>query len=90
MNNPVPIEYVYSFTQANQSLMLHLATELLGEGRRIGNFQRFAELVQVQQDYDGDCDPARCPRLENFASDPARAFGQTRRNRRPHHLPLLG
>jgi NAD(P)-dependent dehydrogenase (short-subunit alcohol dehydrogenase family) len=39
---------------------------------------------------DGDCDPARCPRLENLASDPARAFGQTRRNRRPHHLSLLG
>ena len=32
MNNPVPVEYVSSFTQANQSLMLHLATELLGEG----------------------------------------------------------
>jgi hypothetical protein len=31
MNNPVPVEYISSFTQANQSLMLHLATELLGE-----------------------------------------------------------
>jgi polyhydroxyalkanoate synthase len=31
--------------------MLHLATELLGEGGRIGDFQRFAELAQVQQDY---------------------------------------
>jgi polyhydroxyalkanoate synthase len=51
MNNPVPVEYVSSFTQANQSLMLHLATELLGEGGRIGDFQRFAELAQVQQDY---------------------------------------
>ena len=51
MNNPVPIEYVSSFTQANQSLMLHLATELLGEGARSGDFQRFAELAQVQQDY---------------------------------------
>jgi polyhydroxyalkanoate synthase len=51
MNNPVPVEYVSSFTQTNQSLMLHLATELLGEGGRIGDFQRFAELAQVQQDY---------------------------------------
>jgi hypothetical protein len=51
MNNPVSVEYVSSFTQANQSLMLHLATELLGEGGRIGDFQRFAELAQVQQDY---------------------------------------
>ena len=51
MSNPVPVEYLSSFTQANQSLMLHLATELLGEGGRIGDFQRFAELTQVQQDY---------------------------------------
>ena len=49
MNNPVPVEYVSSFTQANQSLMLHLATELLGEGGRIGDFQRFAELAQVRK-----------------------------------------
>jgi hypothetical protein len=51
MNNPVPVEYVSSFTQANQSLMLHLATELLGEGGPIGDFQRFAEVAQVQRDY---------------------------------------
>ena len=51
MNNPVPVEFISSFTQANQSLMLHLATELLGEGVRSGDFQRFAELAQVQQDY---------------------------------------
>jgi hypothetical protein len=42
MNNPVPVEYVSSFTQANQSLMLHLATELLGEGGRIGDFRACA------------------------------------------------
>ena len=46
MNDPVPVEYLSSFTQANQSLMLHLATELLWEGGRIGDFQRFAELAQ--------------------------------------------
>ena len=51
MNNPVPVEYVSSFAQANQSLMLHLATELLGERGRSGDFKRFAELAQVQQDY---------------------------------------
>jgi polyhydroxyalkanoate synthase subunit PhaC len=51
MNNPVPVEYVSSFTQANQSLMLHLATEVLSEGGRSGDFQRFAELAQVQQNY---------------------------------------
>jgi len=51
MNNPVPVEYLSSFTQTNQSLMLHLATELLSEGGRSGDFQRFVELAQVQQDY---------------------------------------
>ena len=51
MNSPVPVEYVSRFMQANQSLMLHLATEVLGEGGRSGDFQRFAELAQLQQDY---------------------------------------
>ena len=51
MNNPMPVEYASSFAQANQALMLHLATELLSEGGHSGDFQRFAELAQVQQDY---------------------------------------
>jgi polyhydroxyalkanoate synthase len=51
MNNPVPIEYAASFAQASQALMLHLASELLSEGGRSADFQRFAELAQVQQDY---------------------------------------
>jgi polyhydroxyalkanoate synthase len=51
MNNPVPVEYASSFAQANQSLMLHLASELLSEGGRSADFQRFAELAQLQQEY---------------------------------------
>ena len=51
MNSPVPVEYVSSFMQANQSLMLHLATEVLSEDGHSGDFQRFAELAQLQQDY---------------------------------------
>jgi polyhydroxyalkanoate synthase len=51
MNGPIPLEYVSSFAQANQALMLHLATELMSEGGRSGDFLRFAELAQVQQDY---------------------------------------
>ena len=51
MNNPIPVEYASSFAQANQALMLHLATELLSEGGRNGDFRLFAELAQVQQDY---------------------------------------
>src|SRR5262245_48287370 len=51
MNSPVPVEYVSSFMQANQSLMLHLATEVLGERGRSGELQRVAELAQLQQGY---------------------------------------
>ena len=51
MNSPVPVEYVSRFMQVNQSLMLHRATEVLGEGGRSGDFQRFAERAQPQQDY---------------------------------------
>jgi poly[(R)-3-hydroxyalkanoate] polymerase subunit PhaC len=51
MNNSLPVEYVSSFTQANQALMLHLATQLLGAGAYSGDFQRFTDLAQVQQDY---------------------------------------
>ena len=51
MNNPVPLEYVSSFAQTNQALMLHLATQLLTEGEHGADFHRFAELAQTQQDY---------------------------------------
>jgi polyhydroxyalkanoate synthase subunit PhaC len=51
MNNPLPVEYASSFVQANQSLMLHLASELLSESGRNADFQRFAELAQAQQEY---------------------------------------
>jgi polyhydroxyalkanoate synthase len=51
MNSPVPIEYAAGFAQASQALMLHLASELLSENGRSADFQRFAELAQVQQDY---------------------------------------
>jgi polyhydroxyalkanoate synthase len=51
MNNPIPLEYVTSFAQANQALMLHLATPLLTGGERGTDFNRFAEVAQAQQDY---------------------------------------
>jgi hypothetical protein len=34
MNNPVPLEYVSSFAQTNQALMLHLATSVDEKTRR--------------------------------------------------------
>jgi hypothetical protein len=36
MNNPVPLEYVTSFAQTNQALMLQLATPLLTSGEHGG------------------------------------------------------
>jgi polyhydroxyalkanoate synthase subunit PhaC len=51
MNNPVPLEYVTSFAQTNQALMLQLATPLLTSGEHGANFNRFAEVAQAQQDY---------------------------------------
>jgi len=51
MNNPVPLEYVTSFAQTSQALMLQLATPLLTSGEHGANFNRFAEVAQAQQDY---------------------------------------
>jgi polyhydroxyalkanoate synthase subunit PhaC len=51
MNNPVPLEYVTSFAQTNQALMLQLATPLLTSGEHGADFNRFAEVAQAQQDY---------------------------------------
>ena len=51
MNDSLPLEFVSSFTQANQALMLHLTSELLTAGERGADFQRFAEIAHAQQDY---------------------------------------
>ncbi|HEU4357156.1 MAG TPA: hypothetical protein VFR54_01750, partial [Xanthobacteraceae bacterium] len=51
MNNPVPLEYVTSFAQTSQALMLQLATPLLTSGEHGADFNRFAEVAQAQQDY---------------------------------------
>ena len=47
MNNPVPLEYVTSFAQTNQALMLQLATPLLTSGEHGADFNRLAEVAQV-------------------------------------------
>src|SRR6476660_9662117 len=52
MNQPVPLEWVTSFVQTNQALVQHLATALLSaDGAHGADFQSYAQLAQVQQDY---------------------------------------
>src|SRR6478609_8201154 len=52
MNQPVPLEWVTSFVQTNQALVQHLATALLSaDGTHGADFQSYAQLAQVQQDY---------------------------------------
>ena len=42
MNNPVPLEYVTSFSQTSQAMMQHLATGAANERRQRANFTRYA------------------------------------------------
>jgi polyhydroxyalkanoate synthase len=51
MSNSIPLEYITSFAQTNQALMLHLAAPLLTRGEHGADFNRFAEVAQAQQDY---------------------------------------
>jgi hypothetical protein len=51
MNNPMQLEYVTSFAEANQAMMQQLATALLTSGDFGSDFLRFAEVAAVQQNY---------------------------------------
>jgi polyhydroxyalkanoate synthase subunit PhaC len=51
MNNPIPLEYLTSFSQTSQAMMQQLATGLLTSGDNLTDFARFRELASVQQDY---------------------------------------
>ena len=51
MNNPIPLEYVTSFSQASQAMMQQLAAGLLMGGDNPTDFTRYAELASVQQKY---------------------------------------
>jgi polyhydroxyalkanoate synthase subunit PhaC len=51
MNNPIPVEYLTSFSQTSQALMQQLATGLLTSGDNATDFARYCELASVQQDY---------------------------------------
>src|SRR5947209_4084193 len=51
MNNPIPLEYLMSFSQPSQAMMQQLATGLLTSGDNATNFTRCSELASVQQNY---------------------------------------
>lgn len=54
MNNPIPLEYVTSFVEANQAMMQQLTSALLTSGDIGSDFSRFAEAAAVQQKYLAD------------------------------------
>jgi hypothetical protein len=51
MNEQIPVEWVASFVQTNQALVQHLATALLSGSAQGADFQNYAQLARVQQDY---------------------------------------
>jgi polyhydroxyalkanoate synthase subunit PhaC len=51
MNNPIPLEYVTSFADANQAMMQQLTSAMLTSGDSGADFSRFAEVALVQQNY---------------------------------------
>src|SRR6476661_2311439 len=51
MNNPIPLEYLTSFSQTSQAMMQQLATGLLTSGDNATEFTRYSELASVQQNY---------------------------------------
>jgi polyhydroxyalkanoate synthase len=51
MNNPIPLEYVTSFSQTSQAMMQQLATAVLTSGDNAHDFMRYSELAVVQQNY---------------------------------------
>jgi hypothetical protein len=51
MNSAPPIEYLSSFAQTSEALMLHLTTPLLTSGGVGADFRRYAEIAMAQQDY---------------------------------------
>jgi Poly-beta-hydroxybutyrate polymerase (PhaC) N-terminus len=51
MNNPIPLEYLTSFSQTSQAMMQQLATGLLTSGDNATDFTRYSKLASVQQNY---------------------------------------
>jgi polyhydroxyalkanoate synthase len=51
MINPIPLEYVTSFADANQAMMQQLTSALLTSGDSGAEFSRFTEVASIQQNY---------------------------------------
>ncbi|HWZ06355.1 MAG TPA: hypothetical protein VNY53_05535 [Bradyrhizobium sp.] len=49
MNNPIPLEYLTSFSQTSQAMMQQLATGLLTSGDNATNFTRYSELALTRR-----------------------------------------
>jgi hypothetical protein len=49
MNNPIPLEYLTSFSQTSQAMMQQLATGLLTSGDNATNFTRYSELAPTRR-----------------------------------------
>jgi hypothetical protein len=69
MNNPIPLEYVTSFAEANQAMMQQLTTALLTSGDSGSDFVRFAEVRRYSRitspkwaEYGWKCQWVRGPR----------------------------
>jgi poly[(R)-3-hydroxyalkanoate] polymerase subunit PhaC len=79
MNNPIPLEYVTSFADANQAMMQQLTSALLTSGDSGADFSRFAEVAAVQQNYLAEMSALWMNTLMLPATTPQRADKSDRR-----------
>jgi polyhydroxyalkanoate synthase subunit PhaC len=79
MTNPIPLEYVTSFADANQAMMQQLTSALLMSGESGADFSRFAEVAAVQQNYLAEMSALWMNTLMLPATTPQRADKSDRR-----------
>jgi polyhydroxyalkanoate synthase subunit PhaC len=79
MTNPIPLEYVTSFADANQAMMQQLTSALLTSGESGADFSRFAEVAAVQQNYLAEMSALWMNTLMLPATTPQRADKSDRR-----------
>ena len=91
MNNPIPLEYVTSFADANQAMMQQLTSALLTSGDSGVEFSRFAEVASVQQNYLAEMSALwvntlmRPATTSQKADKSDRRFARDQWNRSPYH-----
>ena len=79
MNNPIPLEYVTSFADANQAMMQQLTSAVLTSCDFGADFSRFAEVAAVQQNYLAEMSALWMNTLMLPATTPQRADKSDRR-----------